>query len=339
MSPLNALLIFIITIAGAYFIFRPSTGLYYRLRRYYQQDKKVIIEDILKMLYHTENENKSIGVSTILNQLDHRDKKTIIQILQKTEAEKLIKTTGDIVELTDEGRDYALKIIRVHRLWEKYLSEQTGYDKAEWHNRAETMEHKLTEKDAEDLAIKLGNPRFDPHGDPIPTHHGELPDKIGHSLTHFKAGTIGRISHIEDEPEIIYKQILAEELHIGSQLKIIESNERRIKFYSEGEEYILAPIVAANITLVELQKDEVSEKNEIRLSNLLIGETATISGISQECKGEIRRRLLDLGFVPGTEISIDLSSPMGDPKAYAVRNTNIAIRNEQAKLILIEKLN
>ncbi|RLD23177.1 MAG: hypothetical protein DRI54_07675 [Bacteroidetes bacterium] len=339
MSPLNALIIFFIGIAGTYFIFRPNTGLYYRLKRYYRQDKKIVIEDILKMLFHAENEGKGMGVETILNRFDHQDKKTIIPVLQKIEAEKLIKTKGDIVELTDEGRDYALKIVRVHRLWEKYLSEQTGYDKAEWHGRAETMEHNLSEKDADDLAIKLGNPRFDPHGDPIPTNLGELPDKIGQSLTEFKAGTIGRISHIEDEPDVIYKQILAEELHIGSQLKIIASNERKIKFYSEGEEYVLAPIVAANITLVELKKDEVSEKDEIRLSNLQPDEKAMIAGISQECKGEIRRRLLDLGFVPGTEISIDLTSPMGDPKAYSVRNTNIAIRNEQAKLILIEKLN
>ena len=338
MSPLNALIIFFIGIAGIYFLFRPNNGFYYRLKRYYRHDQKTIIEDILKMLFHAENEGKRLGVATILNRFD-RNKKNIIQVLEKIEAEKLIKTTGDIVELTDTGRDYALKIVRVHRLWEKYLSEQTGYDKAEWHERAETMEHVLSEKDAEDLAIKLGNPRFDPHGDPIPTIEGELPERIGQALTEFKAGTIGRISHIEDEPEIIYKQILAEELHIGSQLRIIESNERKIKFYSEGEEYVLAPIVAANITLVELKHEEVSEKNEIRLSILQAGEKAMITGISQECKGEIRRRLLDLGFVPGTEISIDLTSPMGDPKAYSVRNTNIAIRNEQAKLILIEKLN
>jgi Fe2+ transport system protein FeoA len=68
-----------------------------------------------------------------------------------------------------------------------------------------------------------------------------------------------------------------------------------------------------------------------------MGENARITGISQECKGETRRRLLDLGFVPGTQISINLPGPLGDPRAYSIRNTNIAIRNEQAKLILIEK--
>ena len=339
MNPLSAPLVFFIGLVGIYLIFRPEKGFYYQLKQYYLQDKKTVTEDILKMLFHAENEGKSIDVAIILNRFDNRDKNTIIQVLEKIEGERLIKTTGETISLTDAGRDYALKIIRVHRLWEKYLSEKTGYDKSEWHERAETMEHLLTEKDVDNLAIKLGNPRFDPHGDPIPTKRGELPAKTGRPLTSFKAGTIGRISHIEDEPDVIYRQILAEELHIGSQLKIIESNERKIKLFSEGEEYVLAPIVAANITLVELEKNEVSTKNEIRLSNLKTGEKAIILGISQECKGEIRRRLLDLGFVPGTEIGIDLTSPMGDPTAYSIRNTIIAIRNEQAKLILIEKLN
>jgi len=337
-SPTVALIIFFIIATLIYFFFRREKGFYHRLKRNLQQDKKTVTEDILKMLYHAENEGEKIGVNTIFERFDH-DKKYLLQIMEKIQAEGLIHSGNETVELTDSGRDYALKIIRVHRLWEKYLSEQTGYDKLEWHDRAETMEHLLSEEEADSLAAKLGNPRFDPHGDPIPTSDGELPEKTGKPLSVFKVGDILRITHIEDEPEVIYKQILAEELHIGSQLKIISSNEKKIKFHSEGEEYVLAPIVAANLTVIPLKKEDVSNKNEIRLSNLRMGEKGRITGISQECKGEIRRRLLDLGFVPGTQISINLPGPLGDPRAYSIRNTNIAIRNEQAKLILIEKKN
>ena len=335
-SPAIALIVFFIVGLLVYLFFRSENGFYHRLKRNLRQDKKTVIEDILKMLYHAENEGEKIGVNTIFERFNN-DKKYLLQVMEKIEAEGLIHSGSETVELSDSGRDYALKIIRVHRLWEKYLSEQTGYDKLEWHDRAETMEHRLSEEEANSLASKLGNPRFDPHGDPIPTSKGELPDKIGKPLSTHKAGEILRITHIEDEPEIIYKQILAEELHIGSQLKIISSDKKKIKFFSEGEEYVLAPIVAANITVVPLKKEEVSHKNEIRLSNLQMGENARIIGISQECKGEIRRRLLDLGFVPGTQIAINLPGPLGNPRAYSVRNTNIAIRNEQAKLILIEK--
>ena len=336
-SPASALLIFFLVSLALYLLFRSDKGYYWRIQRSLKQDTKIIIEDILKMLYHAEYSRKSIDVNGIFSRLKS-DKRRLLEVLKKIEAEGLISSSGDVVTLSGTGREYALRIIRAHRLWEKYLSEETGYDKLEWHHRAEYMEHQLSEEDADSLALQLGNPRFDPHGDPIPSREGEIPEFTGKQLSSFPAGTVGQIVHIEDEPEIIYKQIVAEELHIGSQLKIVETNERRIKFHSEGEEYVLAPIVAANITLKELKNEEVSEKNISRLSNLKKGEKAKIVGISQECKGANRRRLLDLGIVMGTEVSIDISSPLNNPKGYLIRNTVIAIRNEQAAFVLIEKL-
>ena len=53
------------------------------------------------------------------------------------------------------------------------------------------------------------------------------------------------------------------------------------------------------------------------------------------CTGTIRRRLLDLGFVPGSFITPILTSPSGDPRAFEIRGTLIAIRKEDAKLISI----
>ncbi len=336
-SPVTALLVFFLACLVLYLFFRSEKGYYWRVQRSFKQDTKTIIEDILKMLYHAEYTGKNIEINGLFSRLNSK-KKHLLEVLKKIEAEGLISSSEDVIKLSETGRDYALKIIRAHRLWEKYLSEETGYDKLEWHDRAEQMEHQLSEEDANSLAEQLGNPRFDPHGDPIPSEKGEIPEIKGKPLPFFPAGTIGKITHIEDEPEVIYKQILAEELHVGSQLKIVAANERRIKFHSEGEEYVLAPIVAANITMEELKKEEVFEKNINRLSNLTKGEKAKIIGISQECKGSNRRRLLDLGFVMGTEISIDMASPLNNPKAYLVRNTSIAIRNEQAAFILIEKI-
>jgi DtxR family transcriptional regulator, Mn-dependent transcriptional regulator len=335
-TPAISLLIFFLAGILVFLLFRSGNGLYWRLKRGIKQDTKIIIEDILKMLYHAEYNNEQISVNGIFDKL-HSGRKHLLEILKKIEAEGLINTTDDTVKLSQAGRDYALKIIRAHRLWEKYLSEETGYDKLDWHNKAEEMEHRLTDEDTNRLAIQLGNPRFDPHGDPIPSTDGDIPKIPGKKLSVYPAGTIGRITHIEDEPDLIYKQILAEELHVGSQLKIIESNEHRIKFHSEGEECVLAPVVASNITLEKLNEEDYSDANIFRLSNLKKGESATIAGISQDYKGENRRRLLDLGIVKGTDISIDITSPLNNPKGYLIKNTVIAIRNEQAAFILIEK--
>ena len=334
---IETLLVFFGICLVLYLLFRPKKGYFWIIRRSMKQNRKVIIEDVLKMLYHADDSENGMSINSLFERLK-ADKKYLLEILRRIEEEGLVFFSNDRLKLSDSGRDYALKIIRAHRLWEKYLSEETGYEKHEWHDRAELMEHHLTDEQADELAFQLGNPRFDPHGDPIPSRDGYMQALQGKALSSFPAGTHGRIIHIEDEPEVIYKQILAEDLHIGSQLKIIEANEKRIKFHAEGEEYILAPIVAANITIAELKKEEVSAKNISRLSTLKEGEIAQVIGISRECKGENRRRLLDLGVVMGTEISIDITSPLNDPKGYLIRDTVIAFRNDQAANILIEKL-
>lgn len=336
-NPTTALLIFLGICILVYLIFYPKKGLYWKIKESFKKDDKTLIEDILKNIYHAENSGTFLQINDITASLNNTQK-NIVDAIANMESSDLISSSKGSLKLKKTGREYALKIIRVHRLWEKYLSEKTGFNKKDWHEMAEKMEHTLNQNETNKLAMSLGNPRYDPHGDPIPTATGEIKKIKGKALSSYPVETVGRIVHIEDEPDIIYQQILAEDLHIGSMVRIIETNKKRVVFYSEGEEYILAPIVAGNITILELKKDESEFKNTSRLSNLKMGEKAKIIGISRECRGEIRRRLLDLGFVINTEIHIDIESPMQNPRAYLIRNTAIAIRNEQAKYILIEKI-
>lgn len=69
---------------------------------------------------------------------------------------------------------------------------------------------------------------------------------------------------------------------------------------------------------------------------LKMGTKAKI--ISLENTGSIHRRLLDMGFTPGTIIECVLESPFKDPIAYKVRNAMIALRKEDSKFIRIEVL-
>ncbi len=294
------------------------------------------IEDILKQLYHVEAGGKSAGIIDLSGALRISDKK-MLSLIEEMVSMDLIQTKNEKILLTDMGRDYALRIIRVHRLWEKYLSEKTGISKIEWHDRAEQKEHQLTQEQTEILYEQLGRPRFDPHGDPIPTEQGQVIEVKSVPLTGLKNGAVARIKHIEDEPEVVYKQIVAKKLHIGSQLRVIESDDKQVKFYSEGEEYTLPSIVACNISVLELSEEEIFEDSKVRLSSLNEGEKARILGISSECRGAARRRLMDLGFIKGTEIETEFNGPNKNPKAYKLRNTLIALRNDQADLILIEK--
>jgi len=197
------------------------------------QKNKTLKEDILKQLFHVEYSGRMAGLNDMAGALKIADKK-LVEIIELMTQDNLIETPQNMIKLTSSGRDYALKIIRVHRLWEKYLSEKTGIHKSEWHDRAELMEHTLTSEQADELYQELGSPRFDPHGDPIPTASGELIDSDWKPLSSLGSDIRASILHIEDEPEVIYQQIIAKNLHIGSHLRVIESNEHLIRFYCEG---------------------------------------------------------------------------------------------------------
>ncbi len=335
-NPIIMLILFFVFLAIFLILFRPVKGYYWILKNSLKQNKKIVIEDILKQLYHCEISDKEVGIEFLSGVLKSKDT-NILEAVKEMEAKDLISTQGNSIKLNTSGREYALKIIRVHRLWEKYLAEKTGYDKKEWHDRAELMEHKLDEKATNILASELGNPMFDPHGDPIPTQTGEIVELGGVTLSSLKRYDIGKIIHIEDEPDVIYRQILAENIHIGSYIRVIENNSKRVVFYAEGEEFILAPIVAANVTVLTIDNEEEIDKDLVRLSSLKENETGEIISISKESRGEARRRLLDLGFVKGSKVSLDLTGPMNNPRGYHIKGTTIALRNEQAIHILIKK--
>lgn len=301
------------------------------------QKHKMLTEDILKQLYHVEQSNRTATVSDLSGALEVR-RRIILPVVVQMATSKLIESTNEALHLTNSGREYALKIIRVHRLWEKYLAEKTGHQQADWHYLAEKMEHQLNAKEINKLSAQLGNPMFDPHGDPIPTEKGEILPVKWVPLPTYPINLPGKIAHIEDEPGVIYQQILAKRIFVGSHIKIKESSSSSIIISSEGQEHDFSPIVAANISIEPLSADEAYEEKAVRLSSLEMGEIAQVIGISKECRGANRRRLLDLGILPGTSIEVDLKSPMRDPIAYRVRNTSIALRNSLADRILINKI-
>ena len=230
-NPITALIIFFVVSALLFILFRPAKGWFWIVKKSFKSDEKIIIEDILKQLYHFENSSNRVDMKTLVHVLDFNNNR-IVEAIKKMTINDLIYFESDILKLTETGREYALKIVRVHRLWERYLADKTGFSKTEWHDRAELMEHQLSYDETERLAEHLGHPKFDPHGDPIPTKTGKMEKVNGMELPLLPINTIGRITHIEDEPEVIYKQILAENIHIGSLIRVTENNATRIAFQS-----------------------------------------------------------------------------------------------------------
>ncbi len=77
-------------------------------------------------------------------------------------------------------------------------------------------------------------------------------------------------------------------------------------------------------------------KLSIPLSTLKLGQTSNV--VHLDVKGLLRRRILDLGIVPGTILTCIGRAPAGDPIAYLVRGTVIALRSEDAGLISVEQI-
>lgn len=337
-NPLYALLIGTAFLGLAAMLLWPERGLYWQIRKRRELTEKVLIEDTLKYIYKCERNQQTASLDSLAGALaissDHAS-----DILSLTQARGLLEMRGNKFQLTEAGKNTATQIVRAHRLWERYLADSTGFQERDWHQQAERLEHVLSEEELDSLSASLGNPSHDPHGDPIPTRRGELIPHQGIPLSDLAPQTEARIVHIEDEPEVIYAQIVAEDLHPQMILEVDEVTPSRIKFWVHDQEHVLAPIVAANISVVPLNGESPLEVLEgVPLDTLQPGETGVVTGISALSRGVERRRLLDLGVISGTEIGVELVSPGGDPTAYRIRSTMVALRSAQARLIQVQPL-
>jgi DtxR family Mn-dependent transcriptional regulator len=335
-DPLITLLLGIGVTAALLTIFWPERGLLERWRRGRSVNARVRREDALKHLHRCEMHGRQPTTESMAGAL-HISTNDAVDLLHDLEDRDLVDLSEGELRLTKLGQESALHILRAHRLWERYLADRTGYSALEWHERAEELEHSITPQQADQLAAQLGHPTYDPHGDPIPDQQGRWTPHGGMPLMNAPQDKPLMIVHIEDEPEAVYAQILAEELHPGMEVRLIEVSPRRVRFWAGGDEHVLAPIVSANIS-VRPEAAAQEAEGGMRLSQLLVGEKAEVLEITSAVRGSERRRLLDLGLLPGTVVTAELASPQGDPKAYRIRDALIALRMEQTERIAIRRL-
>ncbi|MDA2935185.1 metal-dependent transcriptional regulator [Acidobacteria bacterium AH-259-D05] len=338
MHPLILLLIVALFVAVLVVLFSPERGLIARWREARRRTERILREDALKHIHKYEMSGHRPTLESIAGAL-HITLNEAADLVAKVHERNLLQMEGGVFRLTPTGRDSALHIIRVHRLWERYLADETGVAEAEWHDWAERYEHTLSPAQADALSAQLGNPTHDPHGDPIPTADGRMVSHQDHPLTAVAIDEPVRIVHVEDEPEAVYAQLVAEGLHPGMVGRVTEISPQRIRFWADGEEHILAPIVAANISVVRLSKEpEIESTPHQCLSDLKPGEKAKVVSITRACRRGERRRFMDLGIVPGTVIEAEMSSPSGDPTAYRILDAVIGLRRDQAKSIYITRV-
>lgn len=332
--------IVLILIALALAIFYPRQGLAARWRAWRRSVERQQIEDALKYTFNIQQENHSPSVDALAGAL-RLSQRSVLRLVAQMQSQNLVEQRRNRVYLTPEGQRWALQVVRAHRLWERYLADEARVPLDQIHEMAHKLEHKSTLEQIDDLDAALGHPSRDPHGDPIPNAAGVLrqsSDEEGQAvaLTDWEVGKRGQIVHLEDEPPVAYAQLVAEGLNVGQWVDLLERTNERLTLTDGRQEMRIAPAIAANVYLRKLEEAEGVQENLVSLSSLPARAAAKIVRLDERCQGFSRRRFLDLGLTPGTQIFPELENPFGEPRGYRVRGTLIALRNDQAEMILVE---
>ena len=102
------------------------------------------------------------------------------------------------VRLSPSGRKRALEVVRHHRLLERFLHDVLDYSWEEVHEEAERLEHFISEKLEDRIAAKLGDPKTDPHGHPIPEKGGAVKNRRETPLSMWACGIPAVVSSVSD---------------------------------------------------------------------------------------------------------------------------------------------
>jgi len=124
--------------------------------------------------------------------------------------------------LTAEGRRLALEVLRHHRLLELYLAEQLGVPWDRVHEEAEALEHVLSEYLESRIAAKLGDPKVDPHGDPIPSASLSIDEGSSRSLADLHAGDRGRFIRVSDSDPEMLRYLGERGIGLGDELEVLD---------------------------------------------------------------------------------------------------------------------
>lgn len=183
----------------------------------------IAVEDYAKAIYKLEDE---AGHAVSTNDLAKRLHVT------PASASGMLKKLGDLhlvayhpyrgVRLTEEGRRMALSVIRRHRLLELYLAEALGLTWDRVHDEAERLEHALSPELEAVIAAKLGDPRWDPHGDPIPSPEGDVADPPVRRLALLGPGEGGTLTRVSDADPEVLRRLSRAGIALGQRVEVLE---------------------------------------------------------------------------------------------------------------------
>ena len=157
------------------------------------------VEDYLKVIWSLSPEGRPASTNDIAHRLELSAASVSGMIKRLSEQGLLEHAPYKGVQLTDEGRRAALRMVRRHRIIEAYLVGFLGYSWDRVHQEAERLEHAVSEDLVERMSRALGHPAADPHGDPIPTADLAIEEVVWTPLPEVPAGELVELRRVASE--------------------------------------------------------------------------------------------------------------------------------------------
>lgn len=176
-----------------------------------------VAENYLKVIYaHTEWQSDAMSSSQLAARLGLAPS-SVTEMVKKLTLQGLVEhALYGVIVLTPAGRAEALRMVRRHRLIETWLVREFGYGWDEVHDEAEVLEHALSDRLLDAIDARLGHPRADPHGDPIPTADGVVPVVEGLLASSLPADAAARVVRISDRDPAVLRRLAESGVSIGS---------------------------------------------------------------------------------------------------------------------------
>lgn len=210
-------------------------------------------ENYLKAIYKLSlTANGAVSTSALAAEMGVQSA-TVTDMLKKLSAKEKIKYKKYYgVELTEEGRLEAVRIIRKHRLWETFLVQKLGFNWGEVHDVAEQLEHVNSAQLVDRLDAFLDYPKVDPHGDPIPDKDGVVRTQPTVLLTALKTGDRGTITAVKHDGKDLLDYLERHNLVLDSDVEVMEilPFDGSMQLKVAGKEQYVSEKIAENILVV-----------------------------------------------------------------------------------------
>jgi DtxR family Mn-dependent transcriptional regulator len=207
-------------------------------------------ENYIKSIYTLQEKTGKVNTNSLAKFLN-TSAASITDMLKKLKLKKVLEYKRYYgFHLNEAGKKEALKIIRRHRLWEFFLVSKLGMEWEKVHDIAEELEHVSSLELINRLDTYLGNPKIDPHGDPIPDESGNIQVLKQIVLREFPVNKSAVVSSVSNQTPEMMEMLNHYSIGIGSHIKILKSfgfdGSLEIKI-ARKPECIISGIVAQNI--------------------------------------------------------------------------------------------